>query len=54
MKRADRLNARYVLIAGDNELNQGAAVLRNMKTREQTEIPFDSLAEIVKKKIQHQ
>ncbi len=54
MKRADRLNARHVLIAGENELNQKAAVLRNMKTREQTEIPFDSLAENIKKKIQRQ
>lgn len=43
MKRADKLNARYVLIAGDNELDQNAVILRNMATREQKEIRPDQV-----------
>ncbi|HCY84608.1 MAG TPA: histidine--tRNA ligase [Desulfobacteraceae bacterium] len=43
MKRANKLNARYVLIAGENELKENKAILRNMDTKEQTDIPVDSL-----------
>ncbi|MBF0468479.1 MAG: histidine--tRNA ligase [Desulfamplus sp.] len=35
MKRADKLNAAYVLIAGDQEIEDNALVLRDMKTKEQ-------------------
>jgi histidyl-tRNA synthetase len=45
MKRADRLGASYVLILGDKELEEGAAILRNMQNREQVSI---SLGTIVK------
>ncbi|MFO7964605.1 MAG: histidine--tRNA ligase [Desulfobacterales bacterium] len=45
MKRADRLKAAYVLILGENELLKGKAVLRNMSTKSQEEIP---LAEVVR------
>ena len=43
MKRADKLNAAQVLIAGDNELDENKVILRNMETREQTDIPLDNL-----------
>jgi histidyl-tRNA synthetase len=43
MKRANRLKAAYVAIVGDEELEKGAVILRNMQTREQQEIPVDSL-----------
>jgi histidyl-tRNA synthetase len=43
MKRADKLNARYVLITGQAELADGALILRNMATQEQTAIPMDRL-----------
>ncbi len=43
MKRANKLSAAFVLIAGDDELDQGKAVLRNMETREQTDIGLDTL-----------
>ena len=45
MKRADKLGAPYVLIAGDNELESKKVVLRNMTTKEQTEISLDTLVE---------
>jgi len=35
MKKAGRLDARYTLILGDNELEQQVAVLRNMQNKEQ-------------------
>lgn len=47
MKRANRLNTRYVLIVGDTELANNAAVLRNMKSKEQVEIALADIAEKV-------
>ncbi|MCG8688601.1 MAG: histidine--tRNA ligase [Desulfobacterales bacterium] len=43
MKRANKLAAPYVLIAGENELAENKAVLRNMDTKEQTDISLDNL-----------
>ena len=43
MKDADRENARYSIIVGDNELNQGKFTLRNMKASEEQAIEFDSI-----------
>ncbi len=42
MKQANKVNARYVLIIGENELEQGQAVLRNMETQEQQDIAINS------------
>jgi histidyl-tRNA synthetase len=53
MKRADKLNANYVLIAGEKEIQENALVLRNMKTREQVSIntgdPVKEITELLKK-----
>jgi histidyl-tRNA synthetase len=43
MKRADKRNARFVLIAGQAELDGNALILRNMQTKEQVSIPMDRL-----------
>jgi histidyl-tRNA synthetase len=51
MKRADRLEAGHVLIAGDDELEKGAAILRNMENKDQVSVPLDGLVEIIKEKI---
>jgi histidyl-tRNA synthetase len=48
MKRADRLDAGHVLIVGETELQNGAAVLRNMATKDQQEIPLEGLVENLK------
>jgi histidyl-tRNA synthetase len=53
MRRADKMKARYVLILGENELKQGKAVLRNMETKSQEEIPMRDLAERLKLRILH-
>ena len=51
MKRADRLEADYVLIVGDDELAKGEAILRNMKTKDQASVPLDGLVEAIKNRI---
>jgi histidyl-tRNA synthetase len=51
MKRADRLNSGYALIVGDDELEKGAVILRNMQTKAQISIPIDGLVDTVKEKI---
>ena len=43
MKRADKLNASHVLIAGENELKENQLILRNMDTKDQTMIAIDNL-----------
>jgi histidyl-tRNA synthetase len=51
MKQADRLEAHYVLIVGDDELKKGEAILRNMQTKDQVSVPLDGLVENIKEKI---
>jgi len=41
MKLANRLNARFTAIIGEDELQRKEIVLRNMATREQTTLPVD-------------
>jgi len=43
MRRADKLNAKSVLIVGDNELQKGLAVLRDMTSKQQEEISLDTM-----------
>lgn len=43
MKRADKLNAPHVLIAGENELKENQLILRNMITRDQVLVGMDDL-----------
>ena len=51
MRRADKLNARYVLILGEEELKRGMAVLRNMETKSQEEIPISDILNVIKEKV---
>jgi histidyl-tRNA synthetase len=43
LKRADALRARLALIVGDNELATGKLILRDLATRQQTEITADEI-----------
>ena len=52
MKRADKLGADFVMIIGDNEIKEGAAVLRNMKTKKQVRIELDEILEKVPENVQ--
>lgn len=48
MKRADRLGAKRTLIVGDDELSAGRGILRDMDTKEQTEVDLDNPVELLK------
>ena len=45
MKYADKIGAKYVLMLGDNEIETGTAVLKEMATGEQREVRLDAIAE---------
>jgi histidyl-tRNA synthetase len=47
MRHADRLNAKRVLIVGDDELAKGRGILRDMSTKEQMEVPLDTVVDEV-------
>ena len=42
MKYADKINAKRLLVIGENELNTNRAKLKNMKTGEETEIELNA------------
>jgi len=44
LERADRLGAAWAVIVGDDELAHGRAVIREMKSGAQREVPLDDLA----------
>ena len=51
MRRADKLRAKSVLIVGDDELQKGRAVLRDMASKQQEEISLDVMeAELLARK----
>jgi histidyl-tRNA synthetase len=45
MKYADKIKAKYTIVLGDNEIESGKAELKNMKTGEQTTLPFGEVSE---------
>ncbi|MEK7228938.1 MAG: histidine--tRNA ligase [Candidatus Binatota bacterium] len=45
MRRADKISARLVLIVGDEELNSGKGILRNMDSKEQCAVGLDRIEE---------
>ncbi|RLB99522.1 MAG: histidine--tRNA ligase [Deltaproteobacteria bacterium] len=51
MKRAGRLDTPYVLMVGENELEKGFALLRNMSTKDQEDVPLNRLVENISKRI---
>ena len=51
MKTANKLNARYVVMIGEDEINNQAATVRDMGTGDQESIAFSQLAEIIPEKV---
>ena len=51
MKKADRLRAKKVLIVGDEELDRGKAILRDMNTKVQEDVNLDDLVARLKKRL---
>ncbi len=52
MRAADKMEARLVLIIGDDEIKRQEAVLRDMKTKEQTNVKFTGIVDMVKAKLE--
>ncbi|HEX6595129.1 MAG TPA: histidine--tRNA ligase [Bacillota bacterium] len=50
-KAANRLQAKYVLIFGENELEKDVIEVKNMATGEQEEVPLNKIVEIMKSKL---
>lgn len=48
MKIANKLNAKFTLILGEDEINNEVASVRDMASSEQESVPFDKLAEYFK------
>ncbi len=51
MKAADRLDAAYTIILGEDELNNGMATIKNMKTGDQIEIELANLIDKMKEMV---
>ncbi len=51
MRQADRAGAAWVLLLGEDEGKRGAAILREMASGEQTEVPLDRVADAVPARI---
>ena len=50
-KYSDKLNAKYTVVIGDDELDNDTATLKNMKTSEQTTIKLSELVDELKKRL---
>lgn len=52
MRQADKSGASYVLIVGDQELEEGAAVWRDMNTKKQETVPLEEVVTFVKNSVE--
>lgn len=52
MRKANKLRVPAVLIIGENEIERGMAIYRNMHTKEQAEIPLDNL-DLLRERLDH-
>ncbi|RRF90676.1 MAG: histidine--tRNA ligase, partial [Coriobacteriaceae bacterium] len=50
-KQADKLNARLCVVLGPDEVSAHRATIRDMQSHEQVQVPFDDLAQEVKKRL---
>ena len=48
-KQADRLNAKYIIIVGEDEIKSNTLTLKNNKTKEEYKIKLDDLVEFLDK-----
>ncbi len=48
MKAGDKLGARFVYIIGEDEIKNKYGILKEMKTAEQKEVPFDRIEEVLR------
>ena len=48
MKKADKLNVKYTVIVGEDEMAKGVVVLKDFVSRTQEELTVDQLVEKLK------
>ncbi len=53
MRDANRLQARFVVIVGENELDSGKANIKSMEAGEQEEIALDQVSQYIKRNTSH-
>lgn len=53
MKHANKMDAGYSIVIGNEELESNKAVLRNMETGEEKDVSIDSIPERFKKQLKH-
>ena len=51
MRTANKLNARYVIMIGEDEISNGAATVRDMGSGDQQSIAFQQLTEMMREKV---
>ena len=51
MKLADRYNAKFSIIIGDSELENGQYVVKDMKTYDQENVEFDNIVKYLEEKL---
>jgi histidyl-tRNA synthetase len=51
MRSADKMGAAFTIIIGDEEIEKGRAVLRDMSTKEQSSVKFEELASVLKERV---
>ena len=51
MRTANKLNARYVVMIGEDEISNGAATVRDMESGNQQSVPFPQLSEMLRDRI---
>ncbi len=52
-KYANKINANYTIVIGDDEIEKGVVALKNMKTGEQNEIKLNDLISILKSELKN-
>ena len=50
-KYSDKINAKYTVVIGDDELANDTATLKNMQTSEQTTIKLSEIVDELKKRL---
>jgi histidyl-tRNA synthetase len=51
LKQANRLNAKYALIVGEEEVEKGVAILKKMETSDQEEIALDDVVNVLEEMV---
>jgi histidyl-tRNA synthetase len=51
MKEANRSNAKFALIVGEQELQTGKLILRDLEKSEQCEVGLEKLVEVIRNNV---